>query len=271
MQQRRHEGIDPVQVPVNTMTYGERVRWSSNPTAKILFSIMEEKKTNLAVAADVKTKKELLALADQIGPFICLFKTHIDIIEDFDADLTVQLEALAKKHNFLLFEDRKFADIGNTVKDQYEGGIYKIAQWAHIVNAHALIGPSIIEALKIGGIKNGRGLLLLAQMSNAGSLITESYTRKAVEHAQQHRDFVIGFIAMERIVDDPSFIIMTPGVQINASNDALGQQYVSPESAMQKGTDVIIVGRGIYKATDPAVQAQFYRDVAWKAYMERIS
>jgi orotidine-5'-phosphate decarboxylase len=42
----------------------------------------------------------------------CLEQTHIDIVEDFDRDLVEQLQALAEKHDFLIWEDRKFADIG---------------------------------------------------------------------------------------------------------------------------------------------------------------
>src|SRR3990167_10616483 len=151
------------------MKFENRIKQAHHPLTKTLFSIILDKHSNLALSADVTTKKELLNLANTLGPEICVLKTHIDIIEDFDQDLIKQLKILAKKHNFLLFEDRKFADIGNTVQLQYEKGIYKIADWAHLINAHTLPGPGIIEGLKKIGQPLNRGLLLLAEMRDRKS------------------------------------------------------------------------------------------------------
>ncbi len=228
---------------------------------------MDEKKTNLALAADVTTSEQILNIADQLGPEICVLKTHIDIITDFSNDLIIRLQGLANKYNFLIFEDRKFADIGNTVAHQYQDGIYHIASWAHMVNAHTVPGPGIIDGLKKIGLPLGRGLILLAEMSSKGTLARGEYTQETLKMAQENKDFVIGFITTRSLLPDPCFINFTPGVQLKAGGDALGQQYLTPEIVIGKNkSDIIIVGRGIYEAADPLEEAKKYREAGWKAY-----
>lgn len=251
------------------MTYQDRITLTPNPTAKRLFEIMAEKETNLAVAADVTDAASLIKLVEQIGDEICILKTHIDVVNDFSAELVEALVRLKEKHKFLIFEDRKFADIGNTVQLQYAQGIYHIVDWADIVNCHVVPGPGIIEGLKQVGLEQGRALLLLAEMSSKGNLATGDYTKTAVQWAEQNSDFVIGFIGMKQLVDDPKFITMTPGVQFSKPGDALGQQYATPGQVISGGSDVIIVGRGIYKAEDPKHAAKEYRKAGWTAYLER--
>lgn len=253
------------------LTYAERAKFTNNRSAQDLFQLMDRKKSNLAVAADVTTKSELLHLADQIGPEVCLLKTHIDIISDFDQDLVNQLIELSQKHDFHIFEDRKFADIGNTVKHQYEGGVYRIADWAHMINAHTLPGPGIIQGLKEPGLKQGRGLLLLAEMSSSGNLLDAFYAQKTVEMADQHADFVMGFISQSQVSSNPAFIHMTPGVHMAAQGDPLGQQYQSPEDViLKRNCDVIIVGRGICQAPNFREAAGQYRQAGWDAYLKKL-
>lgn len=232
---------------------------------------MDKKQTNLALSVDVTKKEQFLELADNIGPEICVLKTHIDIVEDFDKEMVTRLQILAQKHNFLIFEDRKFADIGNTVQLQYEKGVYRISDWADITNAHTVPGPGIIEGLKQIGLPKGRGLLLLAEMSSARNLATGNYTQESIKMAQEHDDFVIGFITMKKLTEDPKFINFTPGVKLSAGGDALKQVYKTPEDVILKnGSDVIIVGRDIYEQGDPLVSAKMYREAGWNAYQMRI-
>lgn len=252
------------------LSYPQRAELAQHPVARHLFNLMENKKTNLALSADVASKHALLKLADELGPEICVLKTHIDIIEDFDQDLTIQLKKLANKHNFLLFEDRKFADIGHTVQLQYRGGIYRIAEWADIVTVHSVPGPGIIQAFKNPGKNSTTGLLLLAEMSSQGNLAQGQYTDATVNMALQNKDCVIGFITQHKLIDDPAFINMTPGIGLTQKNDSLGQQYISPQNAiLQNSTDIIIVGRNIYQAESPLKAAQLLRAAGWDAYLQR--
>lgn len=253
------------------VSYQQRAQQMKNPLAKNLLQLMADKQTNLAIAADVTTADELLTLADKLGPEICVFKTHIDIINDFSPALTQALQQLAQQHQFYIFEDRKFADIGNTVMHQYRDGIYHIAQWADIINAHSLPGPGIIAGLKTVGQPLNRGCLLLAEMSSSGALFSEEYIQATIAMATQHPDFVIGFIAQRRLTDDHDFIYMTPGVNFQQPDDKLGQQYHDPATIIQHNqSDIIIVGRAIINATDPLSMAKKFRQAGWQAYQNTL-
>ncbi|XP_010788675.1 uridine 5'-monophosphate synthase [Notothenia coriiceps] len=254
------------------LSYAERAKLPNvHPLAAKLLNIMEEKSSNLCVSLDLTSSEELLQLADSLGPLVCILKTHVDILKDYTADFTQKLQALAEKHNFLIFEDRKFADIGNTVKHQYDGGVYQISSWSHIVNAHVVPGPGVVQGLGAVGKPLGRGCLLIAQMSSQGSLATGEYTQAALKMAEDHSDFVIGFICGSKITKRPEFIHMTPGVQMKAGGDGLGQQYTTPEEVLcNKGSDVIIVGRGILEASDRQTAAESYRKCGWQAYTKRL-
>ncbi|XP_044073355.1 uridine 5'-monophosphate synthase [Siniperca chuatsi] len=254
------------------LSYADRAKLPNiHPLASKLLKIMEEKQSNLCVSADVMSSEELFQLADSLGPNICVLKTHVDILKDYTGTFSQKLQALAEKHNFLIFEDRKFADIGNTVRHQYEGGLYQISSWSHIVNAHAVPGPGVVKGLSAVGKPLGRGCLLIAQMSSQGSLATGEYTKAVLKMAEEQANFVIGFICGSKISKRPEFIHMTPGVQMHAGGDALGQQYTTPEEALyNKGSDVIIVGRGILEAPDRLKAAESYRKSGWEAYTKRL-
>lgn len=246
----------------------DKTQHCTHPVAQRLLSIMQEKQSNLCLSADVTKSSDLLKLAETIGPEICVLKTHIDIVDDFTPYLTKRLRDIADEKNFLIFEDRKFADIGNTVKHQYQDGIYHIVEWADIVNAHTIPGEGIIEGLKAVGLPKSRALLMLAEMSSKGHLFDKAYQQATLEMSEKHRDFVIGFVTQHALNNDPSWLNFTPGVKLEAGTDKLGQQYNTPETAAKNGTDVIIVGRGIIQADDPVTEAKKYREHAVKYYFK---
>lgn len=101
--------------PTLFQTYGER---SEHPNltslATYLYQLMHLKRTNLCVSADVNTTTQLLQLAEDVGEHICVLKTHADIIDDFGDKTMKGLTEIARRKKFIVFEDRKFGDIGST-------------------------------------------------------------------------------------------------------------------------------------------------------------
>lgn len=133
---------------------------------------------------------------------------------------------------------------------------------------------------ELGPPPHARGLLLIAEMSSEGNLITPAYTSSCVSAARAQPDFVMGFISQHALNSGPRdvFLNFTPGVSLPPEGedgirkgDGFGQRWRSPRDVVVgDGADVIIVGRGVLGAKDRRAEADRYRKKGWEAYEERI-
>lgn len=242
------------------LSYQQKSENAQHSVSKKLLETALAKESNLIASADVTTTQELLELAEKVGPHVIALKTHIDIISDFDYQNTiVPLKELAAKHNFLLMEDRKFADIGNTQELQFTSGVFKITDWADFVTSQVIGGFESLDCF------NNVGVVAIIGMSSKGTLTTNSYREEALKVALSHPN-VIGGVSQNALPEE--ILLFTPGVNLADSGDGKGQQYNTPEHVFKTlHTDFIIVGRGIYKSENPAEAAVTYKNEGWKAYL----
>lgn len=232
-----------------------------------------QKQSNLVLSLDVTTQKEFFRILDQTAEHIVMLKTHIDILDDFDAHFIPKLLDYAKKYDFLIFEDRKFADIGNTVKHQYQNGVYKIKKWSDFVTVHSVPGEGILQGLFEDTLE--KSCFLLAKMSSKGNLMNDSYTRSTFEMGKKYENIVSGYICHTTDLEElkrlkskipVGQLMLTPGVNLESGSDNKGQQYITVEQAISAGTDCIIVGRDIINDANPKEKASIYRKTAWESY-----
>ncbi|MGN7758888.1 orotidine-5'-phosphate decarboxylase [Chryseobacterium sp. 22532] len=244
-------------------SYEQKLEHAQHSVSKKLLETALAKKSNLIASADVTTTQELLDLAEKVGPHVIALKTHIDIISDFEYEKTiVPLKALAEKHQFLLMEDRKFADIGNTQELQFTSGVFKITDWADFVTSQVIGGFESLDCFK------NVGVVAIVGMSSKGALTTASYREEALKVALPHPN-VIGGVSQNQIPEE--LLLFTPGVNLADSGDGKGQQYNTPEHVFKMlHSDFIIVGRGIYKAEDPETAAITYKNEGWNAYVNSL-
>lgn len=253
------------------LSFAERAKLCNNSLASELLEIMEIKKTNICLALDLTTTKAILGIAHIAGPHIAVLKIHVDILEDFNEDFIKLLHELSSSHQFLIMEDRKFSDIGNTVSLQCKG-IYKIAQWADLITMHAMPGSSVLDVLgnTFKSIKKSCGVFLVAEMSCTGHLFNNDYVSQAVSMAE-NSDLVAGLVCQSNIFSKPGLIQMTPGVNLNVKTDDLGQQYNDPETVIASGADLAVVGRAITEKCDKVGELKKYKELLWAAYKTRIA
>lgn len=227
--------------------------------------IMKVKKSNICLSLDYTSSKKIINTVTILKDHIIMVKLHCDIIEDFSQNFIDELVKICKESRILIFEDRKFADIGNTFKHQFTSGIFKIRDWADIVTLHGLVGEGQIRQFSQLKRKD-QYALLVAQMSNRVNLLDYNYTQKLVKMAEKNSDNILGLICQEKLLDH-NFLHFTPGIKLENRTDSCDQQYKTPKEAIQNGSDILIIGRGIIDSDNVSETCQKYQKEAWKHYI----
>ncbi len=228
-----------------------------HPKAQQLLDIAHKKQSNLIASVDLSRCEEVLAFLQKTGHAICAAKLHIDILEDFSPEFISKLKALAEEKEFLLLEDRKFADIGNTQLLQISKGIFSIASWADFVTIHLIAGEAALKAIQDWQQENKPALIPIIEMSSEGALTDKNYIENCCRFLYQYP--AVAGVVCQTFQPEKSLLKFTPGISLAAATDNKGQQYNSPEYAMNTlGSDFLIIGRGLYASADPALEADKY-------------
>ena len=197
-------------------------------------------KKNIIWAADVPSMKILFEQLDIYGEKISILKLHIDTFNDFTQQNLLTLVDYKKKYDLILWEDRKFADIGNIMIKQIKHSIYYYLDWVDIFSIHCITGydslnSTINEFPKLKWI-------IIGQLSSSENLITTDYTNSCKE-IYHNIPNVVGIVCQEYL--GPEYIHIVPGISKHVESDNQGQQYSSTEQ--KSFADFYVVGRSISK------------------------
>lgn len=264
---------------------------NSSNSVKKLVSLMFKKHSNLVVSVDESDPMKAMKIIEEVAEHAVCIKLHYDILNFKNSELSqeewfINLDMLSKSREFCIFEDRKFMDIGNTVKKQYSK-ILNTYESLDFVNATIFSGESIVQSLMetSAPTSSPTSLLLLAEMSSKNNLFGDNIVRETLKICKKYKNYISGVVCQSRkhlqeISEDlgemgemdgiGEMLYFTPGVNLNANNDDSGQQYRTiHEAILRDECDLIIVGRGITENKFYNINAKIYKEEGWRCYLER--
>jgi len=213
---------------------------------KNLNNIIKNKRTNIILSVDIPESNKFKRTVENLGSHIAGIKVHLDIFpENIRQEIRNFLKKEKIRQGFLVIEDRKYADICST--NILQDRELKTDEYADIIICHGITGFEFMKQVNIP-------VLLVAQLSNKGNLITSEYTERCVEAAFRNPN-IIGFISQENLGYNKC-IYCKPGINLDKKSDGLDQRY----TGLKEGIDFYIVGRAITESKNPLKEVIRYKN-----------
>jgi len=216
----------------------------------------------LVVALDVPSAEEALFLVDRLAGLAGMFKVGSQLFTAAGPDLVRGLVARGEK----VFLDLKYHDIPNTVAAAVSAAC---RLGVSLLDVHALGGKAMMEAAV--GAMPAMGTRLLAitvltsndaagldELGVAGE-VTDAVRRLAVlAHAAEVGGVVASpqEVPIVREACGKDFLVVTPGIRPAGARAGDQARSATPAAALKAGADLLVVGRPIIEAPDPAAAAR---------------
>jgi uridine monophosphate synthetase len=262
----------------------------------ILMGIIVNKKTALCLSLDVSKWSDAKIILDLCGPYICMVKLHSDLFSDIiEIDVFIkELKCLARKHQFLIMEDIKLADVDKITYSKITNSFFKYNKWANYITVHGLTSQSLInykeelykneETNKNKETKKEQhfaNMCLVSQMNQNVSLCNESYSNECFKILGDNDNFSPVVVCQNSGENNIlNRIKLTPGVKLNLSQtDLKNRRYRDIKSAIvEEDNHIIIVGSDIVncyigdkdnKQEKLLEKGKLYSSISYKYFIEK--
>ena len=221
-------------------------------------------KTNpICVALDTPDVAKAVSLARAVKPHVGMIKIGMEF---FYANGVAGYEAVARE-GVPIFLDLKLHDIPNTVA-QGLTSLLKLAPPPAITNVHCSGGFDMMKAAKeaVGDRVKLIGVTILTSLSNENIWAAGFDPRETDGHALNLAQLALN-AGLDGVVCSPldlsliraslprSFLTVVPGIRPADASAHDQKRIATPKAAVEAGADILVIGRAITGAADPAAAA----------------
>jgi orotidine-5'-phosphate decarboxylase len=212
----------------------------------------------LILPLDHPSAEEALELVDLLGETADFYKVGLELYTTAGPDVVRTLRERGKR----VFLDLKLHDIPNTVRRAVQAAVKLDVEF---LTVHASGGASMLRAARDAADGRVRLLGVTVLTSLTGAEVEEVWGREirsirdevarlAELSVESGVDGVVCSVLeaewLRRIVP-PGFVIVTPGIRPAGADRQDQSRVATPADAVASGSDFLVVGRPVTRASDP--------------------
>ena len=231
---------------------------------------MEKSNPKLIVALDVETLAEAKSLVELLSPAVDIFKVGSQLFTACGPEAVRFIQEKGKE----VFLDLKYHDIPNTVSNAVQAAVKSLAVGGkdkrsvlmytmHIVGGEEMLKKSV-DAARKSAQENG----LRVPLSLGITVLTSEQSSEGTKQVVLARALLAKKAGLDGVVASveevpmlrkelgKDFIIVTPGIRLEATDVGDQKRVATPSLAVKSGSNFLVVGRPIVKAENPLKAAK---------------